>query len=178
MACGCIDSSCGCVVTAGTGITVTGSGSSGNPYIISSSGSETPFAATSSNDAIFITPGGTNGHTPDFEFVLDPSTDPGCAQITGDGLFIDCGAGAGSSVPVSIVVVNTVVGTGNQVVLADTDGGILTVTLPPAPAVDQRVEIKNYGSSGNLLTIDPTPNDVDNVAGSYTRLDLESDTLV
>lgn len=35
--CGCNNNDCFCVVTAGDGITVTGSGASGNPYIVSDS---------------------------------------------------------------------------------------------------------------------------------------------
>lgn len=39
MACGCVDGSCSCVITGGPGTTVSGGGTAGNPFVISSVGS-------------------------------------------------------------------------------------------------------------------------------------------
>lgn len=69
MACGCGDR-CTCSVTAGTNITVTGSGDTISPYVISSI--EATFAATNSDGAVDIAPAGLAGHTPNFDINVSP----------------------------------------------------------------------------------------------------------
>lgn len=69
MACGCGDR-CTCSVTAGTNITVTGSGDTISPYVISSV--EATFAATNSDGAVDINPAGPAGHTPNFDINVSP----------------------------------------------------------------------------------------------------------
>lgn len=96
MACGCVDS-CNCVLQAGANIVVSGAGTAGNPYIISTSlGISPTFAATNPSGGIAITPAGPQGHTPAFDLDIDPSsTAP--VSVSGAGLKVDCcGSGLGS----------------------------------------------------------------------------------
>lgn len=46
MACGCGSKVCNCALSAGANVTITGAGSSGNPYVISSSGGGGPVVVT------------------------------------------------------------------------------------------------------------------------------------
>lgn len=88
MACdGCTDV-CTCVVQSGENITVTGSGSNVDPYIVNAAGvSETAFAATSSDGSIDITPAGTAGHTPDLTVDSCELYDTGTIEASGQ-LFV------------------------------------------------------------------------------------------
>lgn len=89
MACGCVDAGCTCVIQGAGGIGVTGSGTSGNPFIISGVAVTGPtFAATSANGGITITPGGTAGHAPAFTLVLDPASEAPLS-VSGTGLFVE-----------------------------------------------------------------------------------------
>lgn len=88
MACGCADNACNCVVQGINGLTVTGSGSVIDPYLISA-GAETTFAATNTGGGIDITPAGTAGHTPQIELVLDPAS-PALLSQGVDGLSVAC----------------------------------------------------------------------------------------
>lgn len=72
MPCGNLNT-CPCVVVAGLNVTVTGSGTSTDPYVVSSTFVETTFAATSSDLTLSITPGGVAGHNPDLGTRLDPA---------------------------------------------------------------------------------------------------------
>lgn len=84
MACGCGDR-CTCSVVGGEGVTVTGSGDATDPFVVSSV--ETPFAATSTDDTINITPAGSAGHAPDLAVNISPN--PGNAlENAGNGLFV------------------------------------------------------------------------------------------
>jgi microcystin-dependent protein len=67
MGCDGCDDVCNCVVQAGDNITVTGSGSAVDPYIVSNSFVETTFSASSPGGTITINPGGTNGHEPELD---------------------------------------------------------------------------------------------------------------
>jgi hypothetical protein len=74
--CKCGGGQCNCVVTAGPGVTVTGGGSTSNPYIVGADVSTTPGnALTIDSDGLFV-----------------PTTSGGGAPVTGCGL-----TGAGTS---------------------------------------------------------------------------------
>lgn len=84
MACGCGDR-CTCSVIAGTGVTVTGSGDSTDPFVVSSV--EAEFSATSAGNTIDITAGGTAGHSPNLD--VNISSNPGNALTNaGNGLYV------------------------------------------------------------------------------------------
>lgn len=85
MACGCSDDSCTCVVQGELDVAVSGSGTVGDPYIVSHD--ETEFAAIE-GDGIEITPGGAHGHEPEIEIKLDPSSTAD-VSVSEDGLKVD-----------------------------------------------------------------------------------------
>lgn len=89
MACGCSDESCNCIVQSGGDIVVGGSGTVADPYIVSFT--ETEFAGVE-GDGIDITPGGTNGHTPEIAVKIDPDS---TADVTAgpDGIRVDIPSG-------------------------------------------------------------------------------------
>lgn len=71
MACGCAQK-CTCTLSEGTGISIIGSGDTGNPYVISAN--ETVFSATNADGTVDITPGGPAGHQPNFDLLIDPAS--------------------------------------------------------------------------------------------------------
>lgn len=85
MACGCGDR-CTCSVIAGSNITVTGSGDTISPYIITAA--ESNFAATNGDGAIHITAAGPQGHTPDFEVNVSPDGGNLLSKHS-NGLYVD-----------------------------------------------------------------------------------------
>lgn len=89
MACGCSDEACNCVVQGNGDVVVSGTGTAGDPYIVTHD--ETVFAAVE-NDGINIIPGGPFGHEPEFELVVDPDS---TADVTlgPDGLRVDIPTG-------------------------------------------------------------------------------------
>lgn len=161
MACGC-PSSCTCSVQGINGVTVTGDGSVANPYQISPP-TETVFAATA-DDSIDITPGGTNGHTPNFAVRIDPAS-PAAISVSPAGIAVACCASG--TAPVDTVVVDTLLDASYQTVLVDSSAAPVTVTLPAAPTAGMRFEIKDYGATGagftttNAVNIDPNGNNID-----------------
>lgn len=64
----------------------------------------------------------------------------------------------------------------HYIVIADTTGGPITVTLPPAPTVPGRdYRIKNIGSGGNTLTIDAASGEtIENTATKTSTTQYES----
>lgn len=93
MACGCSDNSCSCVINGGTNVTVSGGGSAGNPFVINASSAETTFAATSTDHSLVITPGGTDGHAPNFDLHIDPDS-PSAITVTTAGIAVAAGGGS------------------------------------------------------------------------------------
>lgn len=71
MACGCSDDTCNCIVQDGGDIVVSGTGTAGDPYIVTFT--ETTFDGQE-GDGIEITAGGTKGHEPTIGVKVDPSS--------------------------------------------------------------------------------------------------------
>lgn len=65
-----------------------------------------------------------------------------------------------------------------DVVFADTDGGVITVTLPASPSNGRRYTIKNTGGSGNNLTIGRNSININGAASDLTLTDGQVKTLV
>lgn len=161
MACGC-PSTCTCTVQGINGVIVTGDGSIANPYQISPP-PETLFAATS-DDSIDITPGGTNGHAPNFAVRIDPAS-PATISVSPAGIAVACCASG--TAPVDTIVVDTTIDASYQTVLVDSSAGPVEVTLPAVPSAGLRFDIKDYGPTGagftttNAVTINPNGNNID-----------------
>jgi len=171
MACGCVDSSCSCVINGANGITVSGSGSAGNPFIIDGAGVTGPTFAAVNGGGLTITPGGTAGHTPTFTIDIDPaSTAP--VSVSGSGLRVDCCAPGAQ--PVDTVAADTLLVEGvHFTVLVDNTAMPIEIDLPLTPTHGTRFEIKDYGNSGagnssvNAITIDPNVGDTIEAVASY-----------
>lgn len=167
MACGCAESGCTCVLQGAGTVVVSGAGTVANPYIISSSASPL-FAATNPGGGILITPGGTLGHTPAFDLVIDPaSTAP--VSVSEDGLRVDCCPPGPVVSPVDIVDEDTLLTDDMQVVLADTSLIGIELTLPATPTEGQRYEIGYYLLNfANNITLEGNGNTIgDGIATSY-----------
>lgn len=161
MACGCADNSCSCVITAGNGVTVSGSGTVDNPFVVSAipGGSETAWTGSNTDGGIGITSGGTNGHSPILNLVLDPAS-PATLSVSEDGLSVACCDAEPATPAMRIIDEDTVLDDTDNFVLVDTVAGAITVTLPAVPAAGQEIHIIDYGNSGmgnataNPITID------------------------
>lgn len=99
MACGCVDNSCACIITGGSGVVVSGAGSVANPFVVSAAGGSDPaWTGINTDGGITITPGGVNGHSPVINLNLDPAS-PAALSVGVDGLSVACcGVGALGSV--------------------------------------------------------------------------------
>jgi hypothetical protein len=90
--CGCSGSSCSCIIQSGTGVVVSGSGTAGNPYIISANTGSLTIADSPTVD-LTLTGDGSPG-TPyelSADVILDPSGD-NLLIATAQGLLLDCAA--------------------------------------------------------------------------------------
>jgi hypothetical protein len=95
MACTSCNNQCFCSVVQGANVTVTGSGSGADPYVVSAIvpvvPAETPFVGTSSDLTLLtITPGGPFGHSPTFNPI-----ETVFAAIPGPGITVTPGGVAG-----------------------------------------------------------------------------------
>jgi hypothetical protein len=60
------------------------------------------------------------------------------------------------------------VGATDYVILANTSGGNLTITLPASPAQGRWLEIKNIQGGTNILTVDRNGKNIDSSAANFT----------
>lgn len=86
--CGCADTTCYCLVVQGANVTVTGNGSSGNPYVISADPA-TFIANDTSTVNLNLAPGSPDILTA--TVILDPAVG-NLITDTGNGLRVDCAA--------------------------------------------------------------------------------------
>lgn len=78
-----------------------------------------------------------------------------------------------SSTPTTYTTTATI-GAGQDVVLADTDSGAWTLTLPPAADRFKVLSIINIGASGNTLTVDGNGSETINRATTVALADLDA----
>lgn len=175
MACGCVDNSCLCVITGGSGVAVSGSGSVANPFVVSAipGASETSWTGTNTDGGITITPGGTNGHSPVINLNLDPAS-PAPLSVGVNGLSVECCSGTSE---LSIIDTDTTLSPGSQAVLVDNSTTPVTVDLPTGSPAGTTVRVKDYGNGGtgnaatNNIFVDPDTETIDGIAGVYTISD-------
>lgn len=157
MACNC-GGVCACVLSGANGLTVTGSGNAGDPYVITPP-SETAFTAANTDGGLFIAPGGTNGHAPVINLRIDP-TGTAPVSVSPSGLKVDCCNLGGTS----LVVINTPASTLlldiDQVVLVDASGGPVVVSLPASHTAGRQIHIKDANNSAANISIDSDDGDL------------------
>lgn len=91
--CGCQATQCNCVVQAGPGVTVTGSGTPGNPYVIEASDSGNFEANDTTTVDHTLTGDGSSGNPYELSSTVKISAAPGnIINVNGDGLVVDCAA--------------------------------------------------------------------------------------
>lgn len=172
MACGCVDS-CNCFIQGANGISVTGSGSAGSPYVITAP-NETLFNATNTDGTIDIIPGGTAGHTPVFNLNLDPaSTAPVSTSVA--GLRIDCcSTGDGIASATDTFSIDHTVALGNLTsdVILNPLGGLETLVSGVSIRIDPASTAPISISGGGLRVDNPadgTAIQVFTVGGNFTK---------
>jgi hypothetical protein len=151
VACGCA-SVCDCLLSGIDGVAITGSGAAADPYVISPP-PETIFDATT-DGSIDITPSGPYGHEPHIDVKIDPaSTAP--VSISAAGLRVDCCGGVGGSNTSTVSTDYDAVQGIDHVILVDSTGGPVTVTLPSPPTLgEEYVVMDKFGQSDtNNITV-------------------------
>lgn len=183
MGCGCADR-CTCSIVGAGGLTVTGSGDVGNPYVLTQ-GAETVFDASSSDNSIEVIPGGTNGHEPILNVRIDPaSTAP--VSVSGAGLRIDCCGGAAVNYATSTIVLDYAADLStDHTLLVDASGGPIAIDLPSMHSLgDELIVMDKAGISGtNNITVASLDGDLINggadyvISTAYESITLRSDGL-
>jgi hypothetical protein len=170
MACGCVDNSCACVVTGGSGVVVSGNGSAANPFVVSSAGGADPaWTGINTDGGITVTPGGVNGHSPVINLNLDPAS-PAVLSVGVNGLSVACCA---SISPIAILDVDSTLDSSNELVLVDNTLNPITIMLPATPNAGANLIIVDYGNSGagnstaNNITVDPNGNNISTSPSNY-----------
>lgn len=91
--CGCQSTQCNCVIQAGPGATVTGSGSAGNPYVIGAADAGNFQVNDSTTVDHTLTGDGSSGTPYELTSAVKLSAAPGnIINVNGDGLVVDCAA--------------------------------------------------------------------------------------
>jgi hypothetical protein len=84
--------------------------------------------------------------------------------------------------PNKLVVTNvsgaTTLNATHHVVIVDTSGGAVTITLPASPVTGQSYRIKNAATSGNSVTVARNGKNIENAASDLTLLDLDAVDVV
>ena len=141
MACGCASGTCNCVVQGGTGVTVAGAGTPGNPYVISAGAAGLQANDTNSVDHTLT---GTGTQADPWILVSDVKRDPEAGNILTigpNGLDVSCEAvqdcvGAGFNDGLSYDDANNQFNArpstdpGNTTIISPNDGGIFTPSSP------------------------------------------------
>lgn len=191
--CGCA-SGCACSVVQGPGVTVTGTGSPANPYVISA-GDAVPTTVTDLDtptvDTV-VTGGPAYVVSGNVKISASPNN---CLDANADGLFVACPDGSetivqqGANVTVTgsgtvadpYIVSSTGGGGGGGTPLAVTDTSTVNLTINPALPQNLSADVKISAAPGNTVTVNadglfvpasPAPVEVDcGIKGSGTVAD-------
>lgn len=126
--CGCAGATCNCVVTAGTGTTVTGAGTPANPYVVSAEGGSTTEADTNTVDMSVL---GSGTMADPYVISASVKLDPAAGNlitIGPGGLRVDC-----ATIAASCGITPTAVDDTDSVDLTLT-GSTITADIIPDPA--------------------------------------------
>lgn len=153
--CGCLDS-CNCSVIAGANVTVTGTGSADNPYIVSATGGATQVLDTSTVN-MTITGTGTSGDPYVISAAAIVSAEAGnCLEARASGLFALCTSVVGVDTPcMDVAVVEGPTGTFSvsvtPIIAAEPNGLECSpsgLTVPPSSDAGNNLTV---GTDGRLF---------------------------
>lgn len=176
MACGCL-TKCDCRLLGDLGITIMGSGESGDPYVITPP-PETVFGAGPIDDSIDIIPGGAYGHAPLIGVRID-TAGSATPTLSAAGLRFDCcGGGAVNYTSAMVNADYTVDVSTDYAIFVDSSGGQVNISLPLVFANGDTVQISDLDGTANTHIVTIGPATINGLVDYIMSIPYESVTLM